>query len=222
MRRAGSLNLSWIGFRRLGAPMISGKGRAAAAIFNSRRVQLPLLLLGGILLSACSPAQASSQLVPPSRAAAENPQAQVTESSVQKDSQAQATESLVQKDSQGPAPESLVRTDSQGAVQVDVFPVDLTGSDDETLTFDVSMNTHSVDLSMDLAAFSTLQTDTGVTLAALDWSGGSGHHVSGTLRFPAIAPDARPALEGASRLTLTIRDLDASERVFEWSLPPAQ
>jgi len=77
-------------------------------------------------------------------------------------------------------------------------------------------------ISMDLAAFSTLQTDTGVTLAALDWSGGSGHHVSGTLRFPAIAPDARPALEGASRLTLTIRDLDASERVFEWNLPLAQ
>jgi hypothetical protein len=40
------------------------------------------------------------------------------------------------------------------------------GTPADTLEFDVAMNTPLIDLSMDLAALSTLSTDTGVTLQA--------------------------------------------------------
>lgn len=109
------------------------------------------------------------------------------------------------------------RLDEQGAVVVDVTPANL-NSPAGTLDFGVGMNTHSVDLSMDLAALSTLTTDTGVTVEASGWTGApGGHHISGTLSFPATA-DGAPVLEGASEVRLTIRGVDAPERIFVWKL----
>ncbi len=110
------------------------------------------------------------------------------------------------------------RVDDQGAVEVTVVPLNLQDGGAAELAFEVMMNTHSVDLSMDLAQLSTLRTDTGREVAALSWSGGSGHHVRGTLIFPARDPDGEPLLQGAARLTLIIRQVDVPERVFEWAL----
>ena len=111
----------------------------------------------------------------------------------------------------------LTRGDQQGAVAVTVTPLNLANSS-ELLEFDVALETHSVDLSMDLAMLSSLTTDTGVTVQATLWDAPrGGHHVSGKLIFPALS-DGRPILEGASRLTLTILDVDAPSRVFEWQL----
>lgn len=111
----------------------------------------------------------------------------------------------------------LARIDEQGAVVFDVIPLNL-GVPADTLEFDVAMNTHSVDLSMDLAALSTLSTDAGVTVQASKWDATpGGHHVQGTLIFPA-AQDGKSILEGASKLTLTIVDVDAASRVLEWEL----
>ncbi len=45
-----------------------------------------------------------------------------------------------------------------------------------------------------------------------------GHHVSGTLSFPASV-EGKPVLDGATKLTLTIKSVDAPERVFIWDLP---
>jgi len=59
------------------------------------------------------------------------------------------------------AVEGITRTDQQGAVVVEVTPLDL-DQPGQTLDFQVSMNTHSVDLSMDLGALATLATDTGL------------------------------------------------------------
>jgi hypothetical protein len=74
----------------------------------------------------------------------------------------------------------LARTDEQGAVVFQVTPLDLTNPTD-TLDFDVAMNTHSVDLGIDLAPLSTLMTDTGLTLQATKWDAPGGcHHVDGT------------------------------------------
>ncbi len=116
--------------------------------------------------------------------------------------------------------QDLARVDQQGMVSIEVIPTDL-GSATDTLDFDVAMNTHSVDLSMNLATLSTLTTDTGATVPASVWEapGGGGHHVRGTLVFPAIA-NGKPILEGATRLTLTIRNVDAASRSFEWLLTP--
>lgn len=117
--------------------------------------------------------------------------------------------------SQTTALETIV--DEQGAVSVAVTPVDLS-VDKPTLDFEVAMNTHSVDLSMDLAALTTLTTDNGRSVTATLWDAvPGGHHVSGVLSFPS-AVEGTAVLEEASQLTLTVRDVDAPERTFVWSL----
>jgi hypothetical protein len=108
-------------------------------------------------------------------------------------------------------------TDDQGAVVVTVKPLDL-GDQDEQLQFEVALNTHSVDLSMDLAALATLATDTGLTVQASAWDAPrGGHHVSGRLSFPSQV-DGKSLLDGTSRLTLVIKGVDVSERTFLWEL----
>lgn len=107
--------------------------------------------------------------------------------------------------------------DEQGAVSVAVAPLDLS-VDAPTLDFEVSMNTHSVELDMDLAVLATLTTDNGRTVTATLWDAMTGgHHVSGVLSFPGTE-DGTAVLDGAAQLTLTIRDVDAAERVFVWPL----
>jgi len=111
--------------------------------------------------------------------------------------------------------DEMLRLDEQGAVIVEVTPLNL-GTPADTLEFDVAMNTHSVDLSMDLAQLATLTTDAGITVQATKWDAvPGGHHVSGKLIFPSIQAE-KSILEGASKLTLTIINVDAASRVFEW------
>ncbi len=115
-----------------------------------------------------------------------------------------------------PAGSAQSREDAQGAVVFVVTPLDLAAAD--TLDFDVSMNTHSVDVSWDLARQSTLATDTGLSVAGESWPIGGGHHYDGTLSFPARTAAGEALLAGATTLTLTIRDTDVPERVFVWEL----
>jgi len=107
----------------------------------------------------------------------------------------------------------MTRMDEQGAVIFEVTPLNL-GTPADTLEFDVSMNTHSVDLSMDLAQLATLSTDAGLTVQASKWDATpGGHHVSGKLLFPSMQ-NTKSILEGASKLTLMIVNVDAESRVF--------
>ncbi len=79
--------------------------------------------------------------------------------------------------------------DQQGAVSVEVTPVNLNDPGD-TLYFKVALNTHSVDLSMDLASLSTLNTDNGLTINGTLWDAPmGGHHVSGVLSFSMAESD---------------------------------
>lgn len=110
------------------------------------------------------------------------------------------------------------RLDEQGAIAVEVTPLTLDTSG-EVLTFEVRMNTHSVDLSMDLAALATLTTNTGVTVEATAWEASrGGHHVSGQLTFPGQA-DGASVLAGAIQITLVLRNVDAASRSLTWTLP---
>jgi hypothetical protein len=119
-----------------------------------------------------------------------------------------------QKDSS----QGMTLSDDQGAVTVKVKPDNLRNPGN-ALVFEISMSTHSVELSMDLASLATLTTDNGRTVQATVWNAPrGGHHVSGTLSFPAIV-DGTPILDGATKLTLTIKDVDAQERVFTWEKP---
>ncbi len=86
------------------------------------------------------------------------------------------------------------------------------------LVFEVAMNTHSVDLSMDLAELAELVTDTGLTLPALSWSGGSGHHVTGYLEFALPEGAASSQFAEAKNWVLTIRGVEVNQRVFIWDI----
>ena len=110
-----------------------------------------------------------------------------------------------------------MRIVEQGEIIFEITPLNL-DSPTETFEFDVVMTTHSIDLSMDLATLSTLTTDTGVSVESTLWDAPrGGHHVEGKLIFPATK-DGKPILEGATKLTLTIINVDAPTRIFEWDL----
>jgi hypothetical protein len=102
-------------------------------------------------------------------------------------------------------------------VTVEVTPRNL-GMPGDTLVFVVSMNTHSVDLGMDLAALATLTTDTGQVVPATLWDAPrGGHHVSGKLMIPATI-NGLPILDDAIKISLEIRDVDVELRTFERTL----
>jgi hypothetical protein len=130
------------------------------------------------------------------------------------------TQSELSSPEQSPIPgasQDLARTDAQGAVTIAVTPDNLGNPGDE-LVFEISMNTHSVDLSMDLATLATLTTDNGNTVQASLWDAPrGGHHVSGKLSFP-VSMDGNSLFDGATKLSLVIRDVDAPERIFTWDL----
>ena len=109
------------------------------------------------------------------------------------------------------------RLDNQGAIIFEVTPLDLNQTT-EPLEFNIVLTTHSIDLSMDLATTATLTTDTGVSVNSTLWDAPrGGHHVEGKLIFPATQ-DGKSILEGAGKLTLTIINVDALTRTFEWEL----
>jgi hypothetical protein len=156
-----------------------------------KRFILPLLLTLTLILAACSTASSSDQTPPQSVP--------------------------VSTESDSSSNDSATLSDQQGAVTVDVTPLNLDSAAD-TLDFDVVMDTHSVELSMDLATLATLTTDTGISVDATLWDAPlGGHHVEGKLIFPATK-DGKPILEGATKLTLTIINVDSPSRIFEWDL----
>jgi hypothetical protein len=163
-----------------------------------KRLVLPILLVLSLLLAACSPLQSNGYKTVPTTAPASSNSNTLPVSTGQENSE-------------------LTRTDEQGAVTFEVTPVNLSKAAD-SLEFDVSMNTHSVDLSMDLAQLATLTTDTGLTIQASKWDATpGGHHVPGKLIFP-VTQDGKSVLDGAGKLTLTIVNVDVPSRVFEWPL----
>ncbi|MBI4769344.1 MAG: hypothetical protein HY784_02745 [Chloroflexi bacterium] len=116
-----------------------------------------------------------------------------------------------------PAAADLARSDAQGMVEFVVTPLNL-NAPAETLDFDVSMDTHSVNVGWDLAALSTLSTDAGLAVQGVSWPVGGGQHYEGTLTFPAKTAGGRALLEGAKTVTLAIREAGAPERMFMWEL----
>lgn len=193
------------------------------------RNRLFVVMLLAVLLSACAttPAVSSvdtseaasatlSAIVSATLSAVENEAPISTDTSLPP---AEPTLPSVSQVENQAASQELTQIDEQGAVVVEVTPGNL---DDpgEALTFDVALNTHSVDLSMDLTQLATLTTDTGLRASAVSWDGmAGGHHVSGVLSFPTKV-DEESLLEGATTLTLVIQNVDAAERAFTWNLNP--
>lgn len=111
--------------------------------------------------------------------------------------------------------ENLTRSDVQGAIELLVTPLNFQAPGTE-LRFEVSLDTHSVDLSIDLAALAVLKTDTGLILPASLWDAPQGgHHVAGTLSFTLSVEQAN-LLQSANQITLEVRDLEVPLRSLVW------
>lgn len=119
----------------------------------------------------------------------------------------------------------LRRSSYEGPVSIDLTYLSPTeGQADGALTFEVRINTHSVDLDQyDLAKLSRLEVDGGASVEPLGWfnPGGGGHHRYGQLRFPASRPDGSPLVgSGARYIEVVIQGVGGvAERRFRWELP---
>jgi len=105
-------------------------------------------------------------------------------------------------------------------VTVELTPLNLDEIKANTLDFQVAMNTHSVELGLDLAKLAVLQVAANA-IAAQTWQSpsGGGHHVAGTLIFPGVNATGKPVLDGATGFSVVIRNLAGiSERHFTWDL----
>lgn len=164
-----------------------------------------IMLMVSLTLTACAPSPAAAPTEVPTQAPA-TPSLPTSAPELTPETQ--------------PAPEesSLEREDAQGNVVVIVTPLNLDQPSD-TLDFDVALDTHSVDLKMDLTTLAELKTDSGLSVKPVKWDAPmGGHHVSGTLSFPATI-DGTLLLEGATTLTLTLLNVDVPERTFTWQIP---
>lgn len=107
---------------------------------------------------------------------------------------------------------ALTRTHSGGGVTAKVTYLNPEGTEDTR--FEISLDTHSVDLdSYDLKALSSLRDGAGRTYQpSIVENKGSGHHRRLVLVFP------KPA-SGNNRLELVIKDIaGVKERSFVWDL----
>jgi len=104
------------------------------------------------------------------------------------------------------------KSNEGGSVTVEVTPTALEIG--KPIVFEISMNTHSVDLSDDMTKIVILRDDTGKEYTPTAWEGGEagGHHRGGTLKFAALT--SKPKF-----VELVIKGLaKIPERVFRWEL----
>lgn len=111
-----------------------------------------------------------------------------------------------------------VQTSEGGQVAVDVRWDGriVEQNDTETLTLQVAMNTHTVELNYDLTRLAALRNDQGEELRPKSWKApAGGHHVSGLLTFEI----SEGFFADNSSLELMIRDVGGvPERLFRWKL----
>jgi hypothetical protein len=112
----------------------------------------------------------------------------------------------------------LRRIDDRGPVEVvSVYLNPLEKVDDDTLAFEITLDTHSVNLSQyKLQELSTLKIGGGAEIKASGWKnpGGGGHHISGTVVFET------GALSSADTIELIVRNIGGiEERIFTWEPP---
>lgn len=116
---------------------------------------------------------------------------------------------LAQAGADAPGPQSSV----DRGVTIKVTPRSL-GAADDRWEFSVVLDTHSADLSDDLAQSATLITSDGRTLKPSSWTGAGpgGHHREGVLTFDIPAP--RP-----TAIDLKIaRPGESAPRSFRWQM----
>ena len=100
------------------------------------------------------------------------------------------------------------QTKTMGTVEVEVTPISVVSEKDTV--FELSLDTHSVELNYDYTQIATLTDDHGNSYKPTQWTGGnSGHHLEGELLFP-------PFPENPKQLTLTLDGVDNKSEAFTW------
>ncbi|MBI3964990.1 MAG: hypothetical protein HY329_05080 [Chloroflexi bacterium] len=126
--------------------------------------------------------------------------------------------SQAQAASQSHQPPDTSQSSEAGQVQVVVTRQ----TDAATPTFEVTLDTHSVDLDgVDLGQLAVLRTGTGAEVRPTTWDApNGGHHRKGHLSFPATTADGKSVIdEGMRSVELVIRDVaGVAERSFRWTL----
>lgn len=107
------------------------------------------------------------------------------------------------------------QTAEKGGVTVSVIPLDLSGNGTATIDFQLMLDTHSGALPTDMRASARLIGEGGAEVPPTTWNGSKGgHHVSGTLSFPAAGSEERGVL------TLVLKSVDGrNDFRFEWKVP---
>lgn len=103
------------------------------------------------------------------------------------------------------------QTSSEGQVSVTA-----TSIDQSDWSFQIILDTHSVELTEDLTQVSALLDENGNEYKPIEWQGDppGGHHRSGVLRFGEIMPESQS-------VTLVVRQVGGiDERRFEWTTKP--
>lgn len=102
------------------------------------------------------------------------------------------------------------QTKTMGEVDVEIIPISV--EPEKEVVFELSLNTHSVELNYDYMEIVTLTDDLGNSYKPVKWTGGSsGHHLNGKLVFP-------PFSKQAKELTLTLNGVDNKIEIFNWKL----
>ncbi len=101
--------------------------------------------------------------------------------------------------------------DSRGDVSVEVFPLKLSQNLNSN-SFQIDLNTHSVDLAYDYKNIITIEDNLGNIYEAQSWEGGSsGHHLEGIVEFGTLNEEVK-------MIKMTIKGIDNIDRFFEWEL----
>lgn len=97
-----------------------------------------------------------------------------------------------------------------GAVEVEVIPKNLRVG--EEIVFELSLNTHSVELDYEYTSIASLRDNLGDNYKTLNWDGGkSGHHVNGQLTFESLK-------DGVESVSLELYGIDNQTNIFTWEL----
>ncbi len=103
------------------------------------------------------------------------------------------------------------KTDSQSSVTIEVTPKSI-GADKQENIFELSLNTHSVDLNYDFQKVIILKDNLGNKYEALEWTGGEGgHHMDGEIIFPGINKNAKI-------IEMEIDGVGGVKRSFKWNI----
>ena len=99
---------------------------------------------------------------------------------------------------------------TMGAVEVEAVPISL--EPDSNMKFQLTLNTHSVELTYDLVNIVKAQDDKGGIYKSVAWSGEQGgHHLSGELLLEPISSEAK-------QITLIINGIDNQTENFVWDI----